>query len=147
MEVQKQGIPGWCKALIVGLSALCLVLACVAFQSRAQAQELSDTVSSICAGSIRDIEMELRSQDPQLGRKLYQFYTITRVYPTTSYAELAESLLVLDSEDFLRHLTKEQRIYIADGLRAFLHDDEIPQRESYLTGIDNLMTELSLQQA
>ncbi len=145
MEDVKQRIPNWCKALIVGLSALCLVLSCVAFQSRAQAQELSDTVSSICAGSIRDIEMELRSQDPQLGKNLYQFYTITRVYPTTSYAELAESLLVLEDQEQLGRLTAEQRSYIADGLRAFLLDEQIPEREEYLTGIDNLMTELTLQ--
>ena len=147
MEETNRPLPVWCKALLVALLALCLVLACIAFQARAEAQALSDTVSSICAGSIRDIEMELRSQDPQLGKNLYEFYTITRVYPTTSYAELAESLLVLENEDYLHHLTTDQRTYIADGLRSFLLDEQLPQREDYLTGIDNLMVTLTLNEA
>ena len=131
-------VPAWCKTVIVLLLAVCTVLLCQAYRATATANELEDSVSSICSGSMQDIEMELRSGDPNLGKNLYQFYTITRVYPTTSYATLAEQLLVLEDPEKLSSLTPDQRDYIADGLRAFLQDDQIPEREDYLTGIENI---------
>ncbi len=131
-------VPAWCKTVIVLLLAVCTVLLCQAYRATATANELEDSVSSICSGSMQDIEMELRSGDPNLGKNLYQFYTITRVYPTTSYATLAEQLLVLEDPEKLSSLTPDERTYIADGLRAFLQDDQIPEREDYLTGIENI---------
>ena len=131
-------VPAWCKTVIVLLLAVCTVLLCQAYLATATANELEDSVSSICSGSMQDIEMELRSGDPNLGKNLYQFYTITRVYPTTSYATLAEQLLVLEDPEKLSSLTPDQRAYIADGLRAFLQDEQIPEREDYLTGIENI---------
>lgn len=131
-------VPAWCKTVIVLLLAVCTVLLCQAYRATATANELEDSVSSICSGSMQDIEMELRSGDPNLGKNLYQFYTITRVYPTTSYATLAEQLLVLEDPEKLSSLTPDQRAYIADGLRAFLQDEQIPEREDYLTGIENI---------
>ena len=131
-------VPAWCKTVIVLLLAVCTVLLCQAYRATATANELEDSVSSICSGSMQDIEMELRSGDPNLGKNLYQFYTITRVYPTTSYATLAEQLLVLEDPEKLSSLTPDERAYIADGLRAFLQDDQIPEREDYLTGIENI---------
>lgn len=131
-------VPAWCKTVIVLLLAVCTVLLCQAYRATATANELEDSVSSICSGSMQDIEMELRSGDPNLGKNLYQFYTITRVYPTTSYATLAEQLLVLEDPEKLSSLTPDQRAYIADGLRAFLQDEQIPDREDYLTGIENI---------
>ena len=141
-EVSKP-IPSWCKAIIIVLLALCTVLLCQSYRATAAANELEDSVSSICSGSMQDIELELRSGDPNLGKNLYQFYTITRVYPTTSYAELAEHLLVLEDPEKLAALTPEERAYIADGLRAFLQDEQIPEREDYLTGIENIALELN----
>ena len=141
-EVSKP-IPSWCKAIIIVLLALCTVLLCQSYRATATANELEDSVSSICSGSMQDIELELRSGDPNLGKNLYQFYTITRVYPTTSYAELAEYLLVLEDPDKLAALTPEERAYIADGLRAFLQDEQIPEREDYLTGIENIALALN----
>ncbi len=135
-------VPTWCKAVIVILLALCVVLVCQAYRATATANELETSVSSICSGSMQDIELELRSGDPQLGKNLYQFYTITRVYPTTSYAELAEHLLVLEDPEKLAALTPDERAYIADGLRAFMQDDQLPEREEYLTGIENIALEL-----
>ncbi len=135
-------VPTWCKAVIVILLALCVVLVCQAYRATATANELETSVSSICSGSMQDIELELRSGDPQLGKNLYQFYTITRVYPTTSYAELAEHLLVLEDPEKLSALTPDERAYIADGLRAFMQDDQLPEREEYLTGIENIALEL-----
>ena len=131
-------VPAWCKTVIVLLLAVCTVLLCQAYRATATANELEDSVSSICSGSMQDIEMELRSGDPNLGKNLYQFYTITRVYPTTSYATLAEQLLVLEDPEKLSSLTPDQRAYIANGLRAFLQDEQIPDREDYLTGIENI---------
>lgn len=131
-------VPAWCKTVIVLLLAVCTVLLCQAYRATATANELEDSVSSICSGSMQNIEMELRSGDPNLGKNLYQFYTITRVYPTTSYATLAEQLLVLEDPEKLSSLTPDQRAYIADGLRAFLQDEQIPEREDYLTGIENI---------
>ena len=131
-------VPAWCKTVIVLLLAVCTVLLCQAYRATATANELEDSVSSICSGSMQDIEMELRSGDPNLGKNLYQFYTITRVYPTTAYATLAEQLLVLEDPEKLSSLTPDQRAYIADGLRAFLQDEQIPEREDYLTGIENI---------
>lgn len=131
-------VPAWCKTVIVLLLAVCTVLLCQAYRATATANELEDSVSSICSGSMQDIEMELRSGDPNLGKNLYQFYTITRVYPTTSYTTLAEQLLVLEDPEKLSSLTPDQRAYIADGLRAFLQDEQIPEREDYLTGIENI---------
>ena len=135
--------PTWCKAVIVILLALCVVLVCQAYRATATANELETSVSSICSCSMQDIELELRSGDPKLGKNLYQFYTITRVYPTTSYAALAEQLLVLEDPDKLSALTPDERTYIADGLRAFMQDDQIPEREKYLTGIENIALELN----
>ena len=135
--------PTWCKAVIVILLALCVVLVCQAYRATATANELETSVSSICSGSMQDIELELRSGDPKLGKNLYQFYTITRVYPTTSYAALAEQLLVLEDPDKLSALTPDERTYIADGLRAFMQDDQVPEREKYLTGIENIALELN----
>ncbi len=140
-EVSKP-VPTWCKAIIVVLLALCTVLLCQSYRATATANDLEDSVSSICSGSMQDIELELRSGDPKLGKNLYQFYTITRVYPTTSYAELAEHLLVLEDPEKLAALTPEERAYIADGLRAFLQDEQIPERAEYLTGIENIALEL-----
>ena len=134
--------PTWCKAVIVILLALCVVLVCQAYRATATANELETSVSSICSGSMQDIELELRSGDPKLGKNLYQFYTITRVYPTTSYAALAEQLLALEDPDKLSALTPDERTYIADGLRAFMQDDQVPEREKYLTGIENIALEL-----
>ena len=131
-------VPAWCKTVIVLLLAVCTVLLCQAYRATATANKLEDSVSSICSGSMQDIEMELRSGDPNLGKNLYQFYTITRVYPTTSYATLAEQLLVLEDPEKLSSLTPDERAYIADGLRAFLQDEQIPEREDYLTGIENI---------
>lgn len=141
-EVSKS-VPTWCKAIIIVLLALCTVLLCQSYRATATANELEDSVSSICSGSMQDIELELRSGDPKLGKNLYQFYTITRVYPTTSYAELAEHLLVLEDPEKLASLTPEERAYIANGLRAFLQDEQIPEREDYLTGIENIALELN----
>lgn len=141
-EVTKP-VPVWCKAVIIVLLALCTVLLCQSYRATATANELEDSVSSICSGSMQDIELELRSGDPKLGKNLYQFYTITRVYPTTSYAELAEHLLVLEDPEKLAALTPEERAYIANGLRAFLQDEQIPEREDYLTGIENIALELN----
>lgn len=141
-EVSKP-VPTWCKAIIIVLLALCMVLLCQSYRATATANDLEDSVSSICSGSMQDIELELRSGDPKLGKNLYQFYTITRVYPTTSYAELAEHLLVLEDPDKLAALTPEERAYIADGLRAFLQDEQIPEREDYLVGIENIALELN----
>lgn len=141
-EVSKS-VPTWCKAIIIVLLALCTVLLCQSYRATATANELEDSVSSICSGSMQDIELELRSGDPKLGKNLYQFYTITRVYPTTSYAELAEHLLVLEDPEKLAALTPEERAYIANGLRAFLQDEQIPEREDYLTGIENIALELN----
>ena len=141
-EVSKP-VPTWCKAIIIVLLALCTVLLCQSYRATATANDLEDSVSSICSGSMQDIELELRSGDPKLGKNLYQFYTITRVYPTTSYAELAEHLLVLEDPDKLAALTPEERAYIADGLRAFLQDEQIPERADYLTGIENIALELN----
>ena len=141
-EVSKP-VPTWCKAIIIVLLALCTVLLCQSYRATATANDLEDSVSSICSGSMQDIELELRSGDPKLGKNLYQFYTITRVYPTTSYAELAEHLLVLEDPEKLAALTPEERAYIADGLRAFLQDEQIPEREDYLVGIENIALELN----
>ena len=141
-EVSKP-VPTWCKAIIIVLLALCTVLLCQSYRATATANDLEDSASSICSGSMQDIELELRSGDPKLGKNLYQFYTITRVYPTTSYAELAEHLLVLEDPDKLAALTPEERAYIADGLRAFLQDEQIPEREDYLVGIENIALELN----
>lgn len=135
-------VPTWCKAMIVILLALCVVLVCQAYRATATANKLETSVSDICSGSMQDIELELRSGDPKLGKNLYQFYTITRVYPTTSYATLAEQLLVLEDPDKLSALTPDERTYIADGLRAFMQDDQLPKREEYLTGIENIALEL-----
>ena len=140
-EVSKP-VPTWCKAIIIVLLALCTVLLCQSYRATATANDLEDSVSSICSGSMQDIELELRSGDPRLGKNLYQFYTITRVYPTTSYAELAEHLLILEDPEKLAALTPEERAYIADGLRAFLQDEQIPERADYLTGIENIALEL-----
>lgn len=140
-EVSKP-VPTWCKAIIIVLLALCTVLLCQSYRATATANDLEDSVSSICSGSMQDIELELRSGDPKLGKNLYQFYTITRVYPTTSYAELAEHLLILEDPDKLAALTPEERAYIADGLRAFLQDEQIQERADYLTGIENIALEL-----
>lgn len=134
--------PVWCKAVIILLLALCAVLLCQSYRATAAANELEDSVSSICSGSMQDIELELRSNDPNLGKNLYQFYTITRVYPTTSYAALAEDLLILEDPENLAALSKDDRIYIADGLRAFLQPEQTALREDYLTGIDNIALSL-----
>ena len=39
--------------------------------------------------------------------------------------------------DKLSALTPDERTYIADGIRAFMRDDQIPQRSNYLSGIGN----------
>ena len=135
-------VPTWCKAVIVVLLALCIVLICQAYRATATANDLENSVTDICAGSMQDIELELRSNNPNLGKNLYQFYTITRVYPTTSYATLAEHLMVLEDPDKLSALTPDERTYIADGIRAFMRDDQIPQRSNYLSGIGNISLEL-----
>lgn len=135
-------VPTWCKAVIVVLLALCIVLICQAYRATATANDLENTVTDICAGSMQDIELELRSNNPNLSKNLYQFYTITRVYPTTSYASLAEHLMVLEDPDKLSALTPDERTYIADGIRAFMQDDQIPQRSNYLSGIGNISLEL-----
>lgn len=140
-EVSKP-VPSWCKAVIIVLMALCIVLACQAYRATATATDLENSVTDICAGSMQDIELELRSNDPNLGKNLYQFYTITRVYPTTSYATLAEHLMVLEDPDKLSALTPDERAYIADGIRAFMQDDQISQRSEYLSGIGNISLEL-----
>ena len=141
-EEARSPVPTWCKAVIILLLALCTVLLCQSYRATAAANELENSVTGICSGSMQDIELELRSGDPQLGKNLYQFYTITRVYPTTSYAELAEHLLVLEDPEKLSALTPDERAYIADGLRAFMQDDQLPEREEYLTGIENIALEL-----
>ena len=135
-------VPTWCKAVIVILLALCIVLVCQAYRATATANDLENSVTDICAGSMQDIELELRSNNPNLGKNLYQFYTITRVYPTTSYATLAEHLMVLEDPDKLSALTPDERTYIADRIRAFMRDDQIPQRSNYLSGIGNISLEL-----
>lgn len=135
-------VPTWCKAVIVVLLALCIVLICQAYRATATANDLENTVTDICAGSMQDIELELRSNNPNLSKNLYQFYTITRVYPTTSYATLAEHLMVLEDPDKLSALTPDERTYIADGICAFMRDDQIPQRSNYLSGIGNISLEL-----
>ena len=135
-------VPTWCKAVIVVLLALCIVLICQAYRATATANDLENTVTDICAGSMQDIELELRSNNPNLSKNLYQFYTITRVYPTTSYAALAEHLMVLGDPDKLSALTPDERTYIADGIRAFMRDDQIPQRSNYLSGIGKISLEL-----
>lgn len=135
-------VPTWCKAVIVVLLALCIVLICQAYRATATANDLENTVTDICAGSMQDIELELRSNNPNLSKNLYQFYTITRVYPTTSYATLAEHLMVLEDPDKLSALTTDERTYIADGIRAFMRDDQILQRSNYLSGIGNISLEL-----
>lgn len=135
-------VPTWCKAVIVVLLALCIVLICQAYRATATANDLENSVTDICAGSMQDIELELRSNNPNLSKNLYQFYTITRVYPTTSYATLAEHLMVLEDPDKLSALTPDERTYIADGIRAFMRDDQIPQRSNYLIGIGNISLEL-----
>lgn len=140
-EVSKP-VPSWCKAVIIVMMALCIVLACQAYRATAAANDLENSVTGICAGSMQDIELELRSNDPNLGKNLYQFYTITRVYPTTSYAALAEHLMVLEDPDKLSALTPDDRAYIADGIRAFMQDDQISQRSEYLSGIGNIALEL-----
>lgn len=140
-EVSKP-VPTWCKAVIIVLLALCIVLVCQAYRATATANALSASLSDVCAGSMQDIELELRSNDPNLGKNLYQFYTITRVYPTTSYATLAEHLMVLEDPDRLSALTPDERTYIADGIRAFLRDDQTSQRSKYLSGIGNISLEL-----
>lgn len=135
-------VPTWCKAVIVVLLALCIVLICQAYRATATANDLENSVTDICAGSMQDIELELRSNNPNLSKNLYQFYTITRVYPTTSYASLAEHLMVLEDPDKLSALTPDERTYIADGIRAFMRDDQISQRSNYLSGIGNISLEL-----
>ena len=142
-QEETKSVPTWCKVVIVLLLALCTVLLCQTYRATATANELENSVSSICSGSMQDIELELRSGDPKLGKNLYQFYTITRVYPTTSYAALAEDLLILEDPEKLSALTPEERAYIADGLRAFMQDDQIPQRQDYLTGIGNITLALN----
>ena len=141
-QEEARTVPTWCKVVIILLLALCTVLLFQSYRATAAANELEDSVTSICSGSMQDIELELRSGDPKLGKNLYQFYTITRVYPTTSYAELAEHLLVLEDPEKLAALTPEERAYIADGLRAFMLDDQVPERADYLTGIENIALEL-----
>ena len=135
-------VPTWCKAVIVVLLALCIVLICQAYRATATANDLENTVTDICAGSMQDIELELRSNNPNLSKNLYQFYTITRGYPTTSYATLAEHLMVLEDPDKLSALTPDERTYIADGIRAFMRDDQILQRSNYLSGIGNISLDL-----
>lgn len=68
-------VPTWCKAVIVVLLALCIVLICQAYRATATANDLENSVTDICAGSMQDIELELRSNNPNLGKNLYQFYT------------------------------------------------------------------------
>ncbi len=137
-EEARSPVPTWCKAVIILLLALCTVLLCQSYRATAAANELENSVTGICSGSMQDIELELRSGDPQLGKNLYQFYTITRVYPTTDYAELAEHLLVLAEPEKLAALSSEERIYIADGLRAFMLENQVPECEDYLIGIENI---------
>ena len=49
----------------------------------------------------------------------------------------------MEDPEKLAALTPEERAYIANGLRAFLQDEQIPEREDYLTGIENIALELN----
>ncbi len=142
-QEESRSAPVWCKAGIIILLALCTVLLCQSYRAAATARALEKSVSDICSGSMQDIELELRSGDPRLDKNLYQFYTITRVCPTTGYAALAEQLLILEDPEKLAALSPEERTYIADALRAFLQDEQISQRGDYLTGIENIALKLN----
>ena len=48
-------VPAWCKTVIVLLLAVCTVLLCQAYRATATANELEDSVSSICSGSMQAV--------------------------------------------------------------------------------------------
>lgn len=145
MDNTQSTVPSWCKALILVLMALLIVLLCVILEANSSKKDLENQLQSICSSAMLDMEMELRSSDPELQKSLYQFYTITQAYPGTSYAYLARELLVLEDPQVQKGLTAADRRFIADGLQAYRLEDQAEYRSDYLTGIGNILARVTMQ--
>jgi hypothetical protein len=128
--MEEKRAPRWCKMIIVGLSALVLVLVCQTYKATAATNELETNISLLCKDAMVQLELELRSEDPVEVSSLYQFYEITQLHPGTTYASLAESLLELEQTD--QQFTQADRLKIADGISIFYDPLATQQQTDFL---------------
>ncbi len=136
--LEKNILPVWTKSLVILLAALSIILLTVATERKAKVEALTETAQSICGEAMTTIEMDLRSGKPVQPSDLYAFYTITRLYPETFQAVLAEDFVNLRL-DQLTELSHEERTQIADGICA-LYEEESEEKveEEYNQVLDIL---------
>ena len=128
MDDSHTPLPAWCKAAMVIMLALVLVLGCVTLQKAAQTNELLEHMETICGDTMVAIEMDLRSGEHVQAEDVHTYYVITRSYEESPQAMLAKLLWESELDGVSLRLTEEERIQIADGIREFYNEETTTEK-------------------
>lgn len=108
-----------CTHLILKIAVLILlvtaiVLGTVTFKALERKNVVENAVTTLCGEALMNITLNLRQGDSLEPEYFYRLHEITRVYPDTNYAVLAEVLLPLTQTALANGLSPSDRYAIAE---------------------------------
>lgn len=97
------------KVSVLILLVAVIVLGTVTFKALERKNLVESAVTTLCGDALTDITLNLRQSDPLEPEYFYRLHEITRVYPDTNYAVLAEVLLPLTQTALADSLSPSDR--------------------------------------
>lgn len=97
------------KVSVLILLVAVIVLGTVTFKALERKNLVESAVTTLCGDALTDITLNLRQSDPLEPEYFYRLHEITRVYPDTNYAVLAEVLLPLTQTALAESLSPSDR--------------------------------------
>lgn len=102
------------RAAVAALFTAVIVLGLVTFKAMERKNLVETAVTGLCGQALTNIELNLRQGDSLEPEYFYRLHEITRVYPDTNYAVLAEVLLPLTEPELSDRLSPKARQAMAD---------------------------------
>lgn len=119
------------KISVLVLLVAVIVLGTVTFKALERKNVVESAVTTLCGEALTDITLNLRQSDPLAPEYFYRLHEITRVYPDTNYAVLADMLLSLTDDTLREALSPSDREAMASCIEktndpTILNDDLLP---------------------
>lgn len=119
------------KISVLILLVAVIVLGTVTFKASERKNVVESAVTTLCGEALTDITLNLRQSDPLAPEYFYRLHEITRVYPDTNYAVLADMLLSLTDDTLREALSPSDREAMASCIEktndpTILNDDLLP---------------------
>ncbi len=119
------------KISVLILLVAVIVLGTVTFKALERKNVVESAVTTLCGEALTDITLNLRQSDPLEPEYFYRLHEITRVYPDTNYAVLADMLLSLTDDTLREALSPSDREAMASCIEktndpTILNDDLLP---------------------